>query len=49
MDEENLLRKQANLRLYLLFKYSIVDETVFPKGMIMAFFKSLILLKSFSQ
>ena len=39
MDEETLLENKSNLRLYLLFKYSIVDETVLPKGIIIDFFK----------
>ena len=30
----NPFKKHANLRLYFLFKYSIVDETLFPKGII---------------
>ena len=43
----NPSRKQVNLRLYLLFKNSIVDETVFPKGIIMDFFKVFNSFKKF--
>ena len=47
MDEEILLRKHLNLRSYLLFKYSIVDETVFPRGIIIDFFKVFNSFKKF--
>ena len=45
----NPFRKQVNLRLYLLFKYSIVDETVFPKGIIIGLIVAISVKKSLKK